>query len=558
MTIYDPAVGSGEFPFTACMAMRMALQKLGVPDNNGEVTRDIISRQLFAQDISPMAVQVTRLRLFIAIVAQEDAAQVSQPPLPNLEGRVICADTLATNPKGWSPERQGNTLGSNNANVNDALMRRAQVISRWLTAHAEDKKEQIRLDDVAARAALKKAAGRSPLHREISHFADADLLNPNAAPVRIDPRILFYDENWRGFDIVIGNPPYETFSKADRGWTNDQLKQRGYTTTKGNDLYNLIAEAALTLAKPIHGVVTLIVPLSLSFGQDQTDTRILFESQASDIWLRHQDNRPDKTFHESPVKSRENRQRTTIITALTGSGKPRLRTTGANKWRRFEREEYMLSRRYAEAAGTNRHGDLRAQWPRLPSSEMVYLVQAMNRQQSAVASLLTSRSTAVARAGLPMSTYQFITVTPAGLMKREESILPFKDQESLELAMAALNGHIAYAWWRIYGDAYHLKPTEMATVAVPDQWLGDITANLEARRLGRLLIDAITPENIGEITTGTNSTKQDSLNFHECVPDVIAQIDALYLDALGLPPNELMDQMQTLRSDSSWHLGTDF
>ena len=86
LTIYDPAVGSGEFPFTMCTAIRMALQKLGVPDTDATVTRDIISRQLFAQDINPMAVQVTRLRLFIAIIAQEDAHQENQPPLPNLEG----------------------------------------------------------------------------------------------------------------------------------------------------------------------------------------------------------------------------------------------------------------------------------------------------------------------------------------------------------------------------------------------------------------------------------------------------------------------------------------
>ena len=73
--------------------------------------------------------------------------------------------------------------------------------------------------------------------------------------------------------------------------------------------------------------------------------------------------------------------------------------------------------------------------------------------------------------------------------------------------------------------------------------------------LGRLLIDAITPENVTVITTGTNSTKQDSLNFHECVPETIAKIDALYLDALGLPQQELMEQLHALRSDSSWQLG---
>ena len=556
LTIYDPAVGSGEFPFTACTAMRMSLQKLGIPDDNAVVTRDIISRQLFAQDINPMAVQVTRLRLFIAIVAQEDVEQVSQPPLPNLEGRIICADTLATNPSQWSQEKQGNTLGSTNLEVNEALMRRARIISRWLTAHDEGEKEQIRSEDAEARSALKSAAGKSPLYREISHFADAELLNPNATPVRIDPRLLFYDEDRRGFDVVIGNPPYEAFGKADRGWTGEQLAQRGYTTIDGNDLYNLISEAALSLAKPTGGVATLIVPLSVSFGQDQADTRRLFEANASHIWLRHQDVRPDKTFHDSPVAHPANTQRTTIITAVTGRTAHTIQTTGTNKWRSSEREQYLLARGQARSVKNNRHANLRTQWPRVPSNEIAYLIEAMNRQTATVATLLTTVATAADRIALPMSARYFITAVPAGTLQRGEHALPIKDEQSLQLAMAALNGHIAYAWWRIYGDAFHVNVYQMTTVAIPDRWLEEETTNRKVRRLGQLLIDAITPENITEITTGTNSTKQDSLNFHEHVPEAIAKIDALYLDALSLPQNELLDQMRTMRGDSSWKLGT--
>ena len=157
-----------------------------------------------------------------------------------------------------------------------------------------------------------------------------------------------------------------------------------------------------------------------------------------------------------------------------------------------------------------------------------------------------------------MSARYFITAVPAGAIRRGEHRLPIKDEESLELAIAALNGHISYAWWRIYGDAFHVNVYEMTTVAIPDRWLDDEPTNREARRLGQLLTEAIAPENITEITTGTNSTKQDSLNFHECVPETIAEIDALYLDSLGLPKKELLEQLHTMRSDSSWRLGTDF
>ena len=74
-------------------------------------------------------------------------------------------------------------------------------------------------------------------------------------------------------------------------------------------------------------------------------------------------------------------------------------------------------------------------------------------------------------------------------------------------------------------------------------------------RLEQELRAAIKPANIKPLTTGTRGKVQDSLNFHECAPEVIAQLDALYLDALALPRQPLLPQLHTLRRDSSWRLG---
>ena len=39
--------------------------------------------------------------------------------------------------------------------------------------------------------------------------------------------------------------------------------------------------------------------------------------------------------------------------------------------------------------------------------------------------------------------------------------------------MAALNGHIGYAWWWIFGDGFHVKPFEITTLPIPDTWTSD-------------------------------------------------------------------------------------
>ncbi len=76
LRIFDPAVGSGEFLFSVLLALQRALKKL---EGTDEPAEEIIQRQLRGQDINPLAVQIARLRLFIAITA---ARKQSTPPPP--------------------------------------------------------------------------------------------------------------------------------------------------------------------------------------------------------------------------------------------------------------------------------------------------------------------------------------------------------------------------------------------------------------------------------------------------------------------------------------------
>lgn len=82
----------------------------------------------------------------------------------------------------------------------------------------------------------------------------------------------------------------------------------------------------------------------------------------------------------------------------------------------------------------------------------------------------------------------------------------------------------------------------MATIAIPYAWFENSSTK------------AITPDNLRPITTGTGGAVPDSLNFHDCAIRVIAELDALYLDALGLPQRPLITQLYTLCSDSTWKL----
>lgn len=137
---------------------------------------------------------------------------------------------------------------------------------------------------------------------------------------------------------------------------------------------------------------------------------------------------------------------------------------------------------------------------------------------------------------------------------RASTVLYLADDAELESAMTALDGHVAYAWWRVWGDTFHTNDYELSNVTIPDSWFEDADNNALARRLGRELIDAITPENIVANRSGTGGNTFENVNFYQAAPETIRQLDKLHLTSLGLPLEPLLTQLHTIRSGSNWRL----
>ena len=348
-------------------------------------------RQLSGQDINPLAVQITRLRLFIAITAARRNSP-GNDPLPNLEARIVCADTLATVADAeWRPDRPGQ-LADAAPELMDALTATAENRARWFDAHTEEDKQGLLQRDTALRSELKLLLeqNRSLASPEVVQFAESPIYDANPKPSRADARLLFYENPWRGFDVVIGNPPYEALSKSMTAAGRKRLPDRKrYKTTKVGDLYSLFCETALALAKPDGGVVTLVVPLSVAFGRQQESLRQLFDSRCQIIKLRHYDNIPDTIFNGTPVlKTWKNSQRSTIISSVLGSGTTVISSTGLQRWPAKEREVCLTQRASTTIPKLGAGFDVRVvrQWLRIPTPEIADLVEAIAAQMRTVVS----------------------------------------------------------------------------------------------------------------------------------------------------------------------------
>lgn len=98
ITILDPAVGSGAFLLGALE--RVAMLTRGPDETAASARRRVLSRNLFGVDLDPTAVRLAELRLWLAVIADDETTDPGAvPPLPNLDAVVRQGDTL------WS--RQG-------------------------------------------------------------------------------------------------------------------------------------------------------------------------------------------------------------------------------------------------------------------------------------------------------------------------------------------------------------------------------------------------------------------------------------------------------------------
>lgn len=547
LRIFDPAVGSGEFLLSVLTALRRALTKLE-PDAANPVAA-IIRRQLAGQDINPLAVQITRLRLFIALTAAR-RHEPAPEPLPNLEARIVCADTLATvaNPE-WRPERPGR-LTDAFPELTAALTALAANRAEWFDAHTEAAKQQVLTAERRGRDRLEsllqsRADLASP---ELLGLAQSSLYNIHPTAATTDARLLFYENPWRGFDVVLGNPPYVPLSKAE----GDKLKSgKLFQSTGSRNIYTLFCEAALALANPEGGVVTMIVPLSIGFGQGRQSLRDLFESRCREISLRHYNNRPDTVFHAGPLTV-SNDQRVTILVAKIGKTKAAVvKTGGLQRWPTEERQLCIAQRGTVSIPTFEGEVDSRlsGQWPRIPTPEVSELVRALVKQSRKLDSYKSSDGVSLT---LPRSAGYYIGIIPSDTFPdRREIEFTVSNQDDLRLLLAVLNGHIAYGWWSIYGDGMDVKMSDFITLSVPDAWVENPQPAID---LGQRLIDAIPACSIQMRKVGKT---WQNVNFH-LQPALIAELDRLHLGALGYGEEageRLLGQLRKMRSSSSWDYG---
>jgi hypothetical protein len=288
LTVLDPAVGSGAFPL-GMLAEIVRLRRMAFVLIKGKDpgTDDLIAWKLRAieqtltgVDINPTAIELCRLRLWLALVVDLPEGETPHP-LPNLEHRTIVANSLTdfVNSVEVQNTREGQAGG-----LEAAALPTTEVIAlrhAYFAASDPAQKAAIRdslqehedrlIEEIFDRARRQGDQGKESQQQleELSgRFRSWDREFPVFAPSFHAPDV------WTagGWDITIMNPPY--LGKKEVAQHIDPMRRADYEHHFGevNDLMVLFAYRAWQLSR-IGGVVSMIFNDSIFTSSDASDLR---------------------------------------------------------------------------------------------------------------------------------------------------------------------------------------------------------------------------------------------------------------------------------------------
>jgi len=233
----------------------------------------LIENCIYGVDKQPVAIQISKLRFFIALIVDQKTENDNEPnrgirPLPNLETKFVAADTLVSVEKPTT----GSQLAFDSSVLQEEIKSKESEIHRIREKHfrarTPETKEKYRLLDAKLRDELAVLLGKDGFPKDATEkLAQWNPYDQNKYADFFDPMWMF--EIDKGFDIVIGNPPYVQMQK-NGGKLAKELQKFNYETfERTGDLYAIFYERGIDILK-VGGIETFITSsqwLKASYGK---------------------------------------------------------------------------------------------------------------------------------------------------------------------------------------------------------------------------------------------------------------------------------------------------
>lgn len=331
--VCDPAIGSGAFPMGILYVLYHAihhLQSYAEPHGNFDSTktkRDIIQNNIFGVDIEQGAVDIARLRFWLALVVDANEPE----PLPNLDYKITCGNSQICRYSLNTPisdvfveyNRIGKeTAKKENKTWNDFTLENYKNLVVGYTEEHIDKnglkakineikscfKTTLAKGDIKKRQSAEKKVydyeaiplfgeplakedpiGYSKAKSELKKLVEKEkeILNnkkyENSFEWRFEyPQLLNEDGDFMGFDIIIANPPYIKEGRMSKTFF-EPYKDSPYYKGK-MDIWYLFACNGLDLLNS-NGILCFIATNNwvTSYGASKLRDKVIKETRICNI-----------------------------------------------------------------------------------------------------------------------------------------------------------------------------------------------------------------------------------------------------------------------------------
>ena len=209
--------------------------------------RHAIQNCLYGVDVDSGAIEIAKLRLWLSLVVDEEERESIQP-LPNLDYKIVC----------------GNSLLGVNKLFNYGPLKKLEALKPLYfneTSAGKKQKHKKQIDDLISQI----TNGHKDFDFEV-YFSE-----------------VFHEK--KGFDVVIGNPPYVALQK--NGGELGRLYQNADfdTFARTGDIYQLFYERGCRLLRPSGGLLAYITSNSWLKAEYGKSTRRYFSEQHTPLRL---------------------------------------------------------------------------------------------------------------------------------------------------------------------------------------------------------------------------------------------------------------------------------
>lgn len=233
LKVLDPACGSGAFPMGMLQLLVQVYERLEPRFDPYETKVSIVKNNIFGVDIEPMAVEISRLRTWLSIIVDEEVESNKVKPLPNLDFKFVCANTLIP------LDREGSQQLMDNPNLENELL---EIRDKYFNARTHKSKQNLRdkfnkLIGHTGNGKQQSLLLKSQKQKQLESYKPFE---PENSADFFDSEFMFGQKK---FDVVIGNPPYVEHKKLKH--ISRQLKDIYKLYTGSSDLSTYFFEFAL-------------------------------------------------------------------------------------------------------------------------------------------------------------------------------------------------------------------------------------------------------------------------------------------------------------------------